>query len=479
MPGQKPDPTGAKILDGAMRALGDFGLKRATVELVARYAGVSHMTIYRRWPSKNDLLRAAIIGAFTTLLDTAFDHAAESGTSFADQTLNAFTDLVWALQSHPLVLRELNTESGEPSLMLPSSSSAVMEVSVPLVAERLERAGLTIDDTPEDLDPVADVFVRLAYSLVIVKRPGHPLATRDEVADYAGERFGPYLQAVTEKADLPAADAVVIDFDQRGSGRKRAQRPYLQIAAASIFSVLTVGAGLTAVLGGRIEIPFLTPANFSRPSTATIPTNVPPGSPEGANRGTAEPQLAGAPSQQSAPGSPAPQLPADSSAPRVISPQIVSEQPAAALVGPAGTNSAIEERPSQGNPVQVLAPAPPPAPQPLAPQPPAPQPLAPKPPPPQPPPPQPLAPQPLGPKPPGPGPQPGPAPKPPAPKPPGPGPGPKPPGPGPGQGPGPGPGPGPGQGPGPKPPGTGSGSGSGSKSPGSAHQSNQKSGPSH
>jgi AcrR family transcriptional regulator len=73
VPGPKPDPTGAKILDGAIRVLGDFGVKRATVELVAKYAGVSHMTIYRRWPSKNDLLKTAVIGEFTTLLDTAFE----------------------------------------------------------------------------------------------------------------------------------------------------------------------------------------------------------------------------------------------------------------------------------------------------------------------------------------------------------------------------------------------------------------------
>ena len=435
MSGQKPDPTGEKILDGAIRALGDFGLKRATVELVARYAGVSHMTIYRRWPSKNDLLRAAIIGGFTTLLDTAFDHAAESSTSFAEQSLTAFTDLVWAAQNHPLVLRELNAEAGEPSPILPSTSGAVMEVSLPLVAERLERIGMTTDDAPANLDPVADVFVRLAYSLVIAKRPGYPLTTRDEVAEYARECFGPYLRAVTEQADLPDADAdadaVIIDLHERVAERKRSHWPYLQIAAASIFSVLTLGAGLTAVLGGRIEIPFLTPANFSRPTTTEIPTDVPPGSPRGSSRGT-EPQLPAPPSRPSSPGSqapspgpPAPLPPGDPVATRTVSPQITAGQPARAVIGPAGTGSAVV-----GQPSQVLAPPPPPGPSPQ------PQPAAPAP-----------GPQPPAPKPPGPGPQP-PAPKPPAPKPPAP----KPPPPKPGQQPNP---------------------------AGATHQGNPKSGPSH
>jgi hypothetical protein len=39
-------------IGGFVTLSGDFGVKRSTVELVANYAGVSHMTIYRRWPSK-------------------------------------------------------------------------------------------------------------------------------------------------------------------------------------------------------------------------------------------------------------------------------------------------------------------------------------------------------------------------------------------------------------------------------------------
>ena len=145
--------------------------------------------------------RAAIIGGFTTLLDTAFDHAAESSTSFAEQSLTAFTDLVWAAQNHPLVLRELNAEAGEPSPILPSTSGAVMEVSLPLVAERLERIGMTTDDARRTL-------IRSPTCLSGSRIPGHrqaaglPLTTRDEVAEYARECFGPYLRAVTEQADL-------------------------------------------------------------------------------------------------------------------------------------------------------------------------------------------------------------------------------------------------------------------------------------
>ncbi|MGI9125909.1 MAG: TetR/AcrR family transcriptional regulator, partial [Mycobacterium sp.] len=127
MPGQKPDPTGAKILDGAIRVLGDFGFKRATIELVANYAGVSHMTIYRRWPTKNDLLKTAVVSELAVLLDTAFEQFIGRTGLFAESALEAFGNVVWAVQSHPIAVRELTTEPAEQLAVLSGASGAVME----------------------------------------------------------------------------------------------------------------------------------------------------------------------------------------------------------------------------------------------------------------------------------------------------------------------------------------------------------------
>jgi AcrR family transcriptional regulator len=397
------------------------------------------MTIYRRWPSKVDLLKTAITGEFTRLLDTAFEQAAGHGTSFADRTLHAFTDIVWEIQRHPLALRELNTESSEQLPMLSSTSTAVMEASVPLVADQLRHAGTTGDDTPADLEPVADVFVRLAYSLVVVKRPGRPLATRAEVADYADECFGPYLQGLNPQADLLAGvatvvdsttdDATVVDLDQHRASRP--QRLYLQIAAASIFGVLTLGAGLTAVLGGTVKLPFITPAGISKPTNTVTPTGIPAGPIPVGPRTALELQLPAPPLQPDSPGLLFPPAAADPSLPRPTVPQIEAVQRPSPAGGFIGGNSAAGGAPVPANPVPALAPPPSPKPSP--------------------------------------GPQPGPGP---SPKPPGPGPGPQP-------GPGPNP-PGPGPGPGPKPPGPGPNqqgpNQQGPKQQGPNQQANQQSG---
>ena len=439
---QQPDPTGAKILDGTVRVLADFGVKRATVELVARYAGVSHMTIYRRWPSKADLLGAAVVAELTTVLDTAFD--GPSGTSFAERTLEAFTEVVWTVQGHPVVVRELGSEAGEQSPLLSSSSDALMETTLPLIVERLRLLAANTADAPDSLDPVADVFLRLGHSLIVVKRPGRPLSSRAAVADYARVFFGPYLSALSGVSSRHAEDAPearvaqVVDLGRGRSERARRYRPHLQIAAASLLGAVTLGGGFAAALNGTITLPLITPAGTSESPEPAAP-------PAPAREEISWPQAPAGPAQPVGEVlAPAPRVGQPAGAEVVVIPRIAPPSIPVADVGSPGGNAASDD--IGGNPRPVprelqTAPEPPdPQPQPAVPaaRPPGPPPPGPRPPAP--------GPQPPGPRPPGPGPQqsgpPPPGPRPPAPGPQQSAPGPRPPGPGPQQ-----------SGPGPRPPG--------------------------
>jgi AcrR family transcriptional regulator len=51
---------GQAIVDATLRMLGTHGVAGLTIEGVAAEAGVGKTTIYRRWPSKNDLIMAAL-----------------------------------------------------------------------------------------------------------------------------------------------------------------------------------------------------------------------------------------------------------------------------------------------------------------------------------------------------------------------------------------------------------------------------------
>ena len=63
---RKPE-TDAAILDAALALFGELGSEAMTVEAVAARAGVGKATIYRRWPTKDDLVIAAIQEVLTSV----------------------------------------------------------------------------------------------------------------------------------------------------------------------------------------------------------------------------------------------------------------------------------------------------------------------------------------------------------------------------------------------------------------------------
>jgi AcrR family transcriptional regulator len=68
----------AKVLEATLRELSDVGYRALSIEVVAERAGVNKTTIYRRWPTKADLVRDAIhsvVGDLFTNPDEGSLHA--------------------------------------------------------------------------------------------------------------------------------------------------------------------------------------------------------------------------------------------------------------------------------------------------------------------------------------------------------------------------------------------------------------------
>ncbi|MDT5104557.1 MAG: hypothetical protein QOI25_2070 [Mycobacterium sp.] len=199
MADQEPDRTGVAILDAALRVLVDFGVKRATVELVAKYAGVSHMTVYRRWPAKNELLLTAVMTEFRRLFTDVYEEARQLD-SFDDKVVCGFTGILWRIRSHPLMARELATE---PEVVLPFLTTAAgpaMDMAIAFGAENMRRAAKTDGLTMTDPVALAEVLVRLAHSLLLAPLPKPTMQSKADVADYA-RRF---ILPLTRSAAVPA-----------------------------------------------------------------------------------------------------------------------------------------------------------------------------------------------------------------------------------------------------------------------------------
>ncbi len=154
------------------------------------------MTIYRRWPTKAELFRASVQREFTRVFDEAFD-AASSQAGFDDMVVASFSGIVWAVHSHPLMVRELSTE---PEIVLPfltTESGAVMDAVMALVAQRLDRLAVAGDRALADPAALADIFVRLALSLLLVPDLARPITSRADIENYARRYLVPLTQSAT------------------------------------------------------------------------------------------------------------------------------------------------------------------------------------------------------------------------------------------------------------------------------------------
>ena len=157
-----------RVAAAAFDSFVEYGIRRSTIEDVATRAGVSKMTVFRRFQNKQGLVQVVIareIRRAMEQLDQVWgrEHTLEQrlvlGLTFAVNFVRGHALLDRLLRSEPELLLPLLTVDGAPALALYRE----------LIAARLQaevRAGRA---APADLDQAAEVIARLAMSLLLTR----------------------------------------------------------------------------------------------------------------------------------------------------------------------------------------------------------------------------------------------------------------------------------------------------------------------
>jgi AcrR family transcriptional regulator len=103
------------VLEAALQTVLDFGVRRTTLTEVARRAGVSRMTVYRRYDDASELMRALMSREFGAVLEVAQVDSMGAGDA-RRRVVGGVVGTVRRLMEHPLMLRLLELE---PDAMLP------------------------------------------------------------------------------------------------------------------------------------------------------------------------------------------------------------------------------------------------------------------------------------------------------------------------------------------------------------------------
>ncbi|MBD2892022.1 hypothetical protein amrb99_09300 [Actinomadura sp. RB99] len=180
-PAADGDDLDARILDAALGEFETYGLRRVSVEDVAKRAGVARTTIYRRFTNKEQLLQAVILRECRRFL-TGIAHATEGLASPEDAVVEGFVAGLQSARTHPLMTRVLQSE---PEAFLPQLSmngGAVMIAARDVLADRLRRAR---PDRADEHNAVAEVLLRVAVSLLLVPGGGLALDDEDDIRAFA------------------------------------------------------------------------------------------------------------------------------------------------------------------------------------------------------------------------------------------------------------------------------------------------------
>ncbi|MFI1911731.1 TetR/AcrR family transcriptional regulator [Nocardia sp. NPDC020380] len=172
------DRNQAKVLDAAMLAFLDFGIKRTSMVEVARRGGLSLATLYRRFAGKNDLIQAVALRQARQFIEDA-DAAVQSqiarDASAEDQIVALFVAFIEGLRGNKLLDRLLKTE---PEMVLPYltvQGAPVIELGRDYLAEFI--AGLQAEGKLPEYDPLplAEMIARAALSLALTPQTVIPI----------------------------------------------------------------------------------------------------------------------------------------------------------------------------------------------------------------------------------------------------------------------------------------------------------------
>jgi AcrR family transcriptional regulator len=160
------DSTRARIIVAAIRQCEEIGLRRLTMEDVARRAGLGRATLYRHFPSKDALVQAAVLAEAEAFF-AALDGAIADCRSDEDRLVEGFAFALEYTRGHALLQKLLRTE---PETLLPYliGGGQLIQAATEAVRRRIHE---TSPSTRMGA-ATAELLVRLVLSLALTPDSG-------------------------------------------------------------------------------------------------------------------------------------------------------------------------------------------------------------------------------------------------------------------------------------------------------------------
>ena len=192
-PDAAPDAVAERILDAALEQFQLVGLRRSTIDDVARRARVGRVTVYRRIGQKDELVAAVILRELRRLF-AAVDAATAALATVEDRLAEGFAVVLRTVREHPRFQRVLAVEPESVLPFLTVDGGPIITMTAAYVAGQIrlaQRVGLVAEDV--EPEPAAEIMARLAHSVLLTPRGGIPLDDDDQAREFARRHIAPLL----------------------------------------------------------------------------------------------------------------------------------------------------------------------------------------------------------------------------------------------------------------------------------------------
>jgi len=138
-------------------------LQRMTVEDVVRRSGLGRMTLYRRFPNRDELVEALLVRECRRFLAAVATALAEAGEP-EERVAAAFVAAMGFARTHPLTRRAAESEPGAALETVAANDRRILSMGREFIAAEISAGSPSAD--PERVARVADVVARLFVTYV-------------------------------------------------------------------------------------------------------------------------------------------------------------------------------------------------------------------------------------------------------------------------------------------------------------------------
>ncbi|AUI59689.1 TetR family transcriptional regulator [Amycolatopsis sp. BJA-103] len=191
---EEGDAIALRLLDAAYEQFCRMGIRRSTMEDVARRAGVSRITAYRRFATKDALVEQVVRREFRRYFDQFLLDIQQAETA-ADRVVLGFASALRAIRHNPLIGGLM---AAEPDVLVPSMVSdggntlATVQRFVAGQLRREQQAGNVSEDV--DVELVAELMTRVSASFLVTPSQVIDLDDDEQVREVARRFLVPMLR---------------------------------------------------------------------------------------------------------------------------------------------------------------------------------------------------------------------------------------------------------------------------------------------